>query len=249
MLVPVEPGAVVYHNTKAKVYPNGQQKITVCSKPIFKDECWESIDFTEPTTKPKNMSNEVRGDNVKRAKETVFDIAMCNDFDYFVTWTLDADKIDRYNPAEISQKLKTFLKHKVERNNARYLVIPEHHKNGAIHMHGLLSGDFDMVDSGKKTKDGRTIFNMPQWSLGFSTAIKLDEHKDRVSRYITKYVTKDFRKIFGSFYYAGGHGLVRHPKIQRYDTDYDSFELKEYSPEGVALWFKYINTDDGGNAD
>lgn len=243
MLIPVEPGAVVYHNTKAKIYPNGQQKITICSKPIFKNECWESIEFTEPIAKPKNMDNEVRDDNVKRAKGRIFDIAMCNQFDYFVTWTLDADKINRYDADEISRRLKKFLDNKVQRNNARYLVIPEHHKDGAIHMHGLLFGDFDMVDSGKKTKDGKTIYNMPQWSLGFSTAIKLDEHKDRVSRYITKYVTKEFKKIFGSFYYAGGHGLVRKPKTELYDVDYDSFELQEYSPEGVNMWFKYINTD------
>ncbi len=243
MLVPVKPEQEVYFNTKAKVYPNGQQKITVCSKPIFKNENWESVDFSAPETKSKNMDNEVRDDNLKRAKEKIFDIAMCNEFDYFVTWTLDAEKINRYDSAEISNKLKTFLKHKVERNNCKYLVIPEHHQDGAIHMHGLLSGDFDMVDSGKKTKDGKTIFNMPQWSLGFSTAIQLDEHKDRVSRYITKYVTKDFKKIFGSLYYAGGHGLVRHPQVLRYDSDYDQTESKEYRPEGVNVWFKYINTD------
>jgi hypothetical protein len=243
MLIPVEPGVAILHNTKAKIYPNGQQKITICSKPIFKNECWEPVEFADPVSKPKNLDNEVREDNIKRAKERIFDIAMCNQFDYFVTWTLDADKINRYDADEISKKLKTFLNNKVKRNNARYLVIPEHHQDGAIHMHGLLSGDFEMVDSGKTTKDGKTIYNMPQWSLGFSTAIKLDEHKDRVSRYITKYVTKEFKKIFGSFYYAGGHGLVRKPKTELYDVDYDSFELQEYSPEGVNMWFKYINTD------
>jgi Geminivirus Rep catalytic domain. len=242
----IEPGVSVYHNTKAKIYPNGQQRITVCSKPIFKDEYWEQIDKPLPMPKPKNMENDVRGDSVKRAKERIFDVAMCNQFDYFVTWTLDADKINRYDAKQISTKLKKFLNNKVTRNNARYLVIPEHHKDGAIHMHGLLSGDFEMVDSGKKTKDGKIIYNMPQWSLGFSTAIQLDEQKERVSRYITKYVTKDFKKIFGSFYYAGGHGLVRHPKTQIYDVDYDSLDLQEYSPEAVNLWFKYINTDDEG---
>ncbi len=239
----IEPGASVYHNTKAKIYPNGQQRITVCSKPIFKDEYWEQIDKPLPMPKPKNMDNDVRSDNMKRAKERIFDIAMCNQFDYFVTWTLDAEKINRYNPDEVAKKLKAFLNHKVVRNNARYLVIPEHHKDGAIHMHGLLSGDFEMVDSGHRLPDGRTVYNMPQWSLGFSTALPLDGQKERVSRYITKYVTKDFKKIFGSFYYAGGHGLVRHPKTQIYDVDYDNLDLQEYSPEAVNLWFKYINTE------
>lgn len=239
----VEPGVLVYHNTKAKIYPNGQQKITICSKPIYKSEYWELIDDSEPISKPKNMDNEVRADSVKRAKERIFDIAMCNQFDYFVTWTLDAEKINRYDSTDISKKLKKFLNNMVQRHNARYLVIPEHHQDGAIHMHGLLSGDFEMVDSGKKTKDGKTIYNMPQWTLGFSTAIKLDEHKERVSRYITKYVTKEFKKIFGSFYYAGGHGLVRKPPVKLYDVDYDSMDYPEHRPESVNLWFKYINTD------
>lgn len=238
-----EPGVSVYHNTKAKIYPNGQQRITICSKPIFKNEYWEPIEETEPIPKPKKMDNDVRGDSVKRAKERIFDIAMCNDFDYFITWTLDAEKINRYDASEVSKKLKKFLNNKVSRNNARYLVIPEHHKDGAIHMHGLLSGDFEMVDGGHRLLDGRVIYNMPQWTLGFSTAIELDDQKDRVSRYITKYVTKDFKKIFGSFYYAGGHGLVRKPETQIYDTDYDMLEQKEYSPEAVNLWFKYVNTD------
>lgn len=240
----VEPAGVVYHNTKAKVYPNGQQKITVCSKPIFKSEYWEPIDESKKSEpKPKNMDNEVRMDSLKRAKERIFDIAMCNEFKYFITWTLDKEKIDRYDSSEVSKKLKVFLNHKVSRNDARYLVIPEYHKDGAIHMHGLLSGEFQMMDSGKKTKDGKTIYNMPQWSLGFSTAIELDSQKERVSRYITKYVTKDFKKIFGSFYYAGGHGLIRKPPLKYYDVDYDSFEVPEHRPEAVNVWFKYIDTE------
>lgn len=244
LLPTLAPRVEVYANTKAKVYPNGQQKITVCSKPIFKiDECMVPVEFSNPVSKPKKMDNEVRSDSVKRAKEKIFDIAMCNTFDYFVTWTLSPDVIDRHDSKEVSKKLKDFLNHRVQRNDARYLVIPEHHKDGAIHMHGLLSGRFEMIDSGHKTKDGKIIFNMPQWSLGYSTAIPLTGQQIAVSKYITKYVTKDFRKIFGSFYYAGGHGLIRSPEIRVYDSDYDSFDIREFSPEGVALWFKYINTE------
>lgn len=235
---------LVYHNTKAKVYPDGRQKITVCSKPIFKSEWWEPVN--EPMvmeSKPKNMTHEVREDNMKRAKERIFDVAVCNDFRWFITWTLDKEKVDRYDSKEISDKLKVFLKHKVQRNNARYLIIPEHHKDGAIHLHGLLAGDFKMVDSGKKTADGRTIYNMPEWTLGFSTAIELDDQRERVSCYITKYVTKEFKKIFGSFYYAGGHGLVRKPPVVLSDVDYSALEELEFHPKGLPLGFKYLKTE------
>lgn len=231
----------VYANTKEKIYPNGERKFTVCSKPIFKiDEYMESTDDSEPIPKPKNMSNEVRSDSVKRAKEKIFDIAMCNTFTHFITWTLDKEQIDRYDPAVVSKKLKKYLDNLVQRKNLRYLVIPEHHKDGAIHMHGLISGDLKMVDSKRKTDDGKIIYNMPEWTLGWSTAIELDGEQENIAKYMTKYITKDFRKIFGSFYYAGGHGLIRKPEIRVYDSDYEAFDQKEFSPEGVNLWFKYF---------
>lgn len=235
----------VYANTKEKIYPNGQHKFTVCSKPIFKiDEYMESTDDLEPVPKPKNMGNEVRADSMKRAKERIFDISMCNQFDYFITWTLNPELIDRYDPAEVSKKLKTFLNNKMKRNGLVYLVIPEYHKDGAIHMHGLIRGDLKMVDSGKKTKDGKSIYNMPEWTLGFSTAIPIDGEQEVLSKYMTKYITKDFRKIFGSFYYAGGKGLIRQPEVRVYDSDYESFDEKEFRPDGVNLWFKYFNAEE-----
>ena len=199
----------------------------VCSKPIFKSECWEQVDKYEkesvPVPKPKDMSNEVRGDSLKRAKEACFDIAYCNDFQWFITWTLDQKKIDRENPKEVSGKLQRFLQDKVKRNAARYIVIPEYHADGkGIHMHGLLSGDFKMQDSGLITTTNKIIYNMPQWKYGFSTVIDLDGSKVAVAKYITKYITKDFKKIFGSFYYAGGKSLIRKPAVVLLDSDFES---------------------------
>ncbi len=189
------------------------------------------------------MENDTRADSIKRAKETVFDIAQLNNFDYFVTWTLDKEKINRYDPKDVSKRLRKFLNNMQNRNELKYLIIPEYHKDGAIHMHGLISGNIKLIDSSKKTKDGKTIYNMPQWKYGFSTAIELTGCKEAVSRYITKYISKDFKKIFGSFYYAGGTGLNRHPPIKLYDTDYFSVNEKEYSIPVVNLGFKYLVTD------
>ncbi len=58
------------------------------------------------------MNNEVRDDNMRRARNKVFDIARLNDFQWFITWTLDKHLIDRYNPTEVSKKLKNFLNNK-----------------------------------------------------------------------------------------------------------------------------------------
>ena len=241
------PHMDVEHNAKVSFYPDGRHKLLVASKPIFKEEGWEKPEFREKVPKPKNMGGEVRMDNVRRAQQTVFDISRLNSFDYFITWTLDKEKIDRYNPAEISRKLKKFLDHKVQRNDLKYLIIPEHHKDGAIHMHGLISGDLEMVDSGKETKGGQRIYNMPQWTLGYSTAIELDENVGAISRYITKYISKDFRKIFGNFYYAGGHGLERKPPTQLYQIPYTELNEKEYTKFGTG--YKYMELGDYSTLD
>lgn len=245
----------IYHNVKEKIYPNGMSKIAVCSRPIYREPDYYAVEplvnteLESKESKPKNMSNEVRDDNLKRAREKVFDIAYCNDFDYFITWTLDKEKIDRYDPVEVSKKLQTFLKHRVQRNNLKYLVIPEHHKDGAIHMHGLISGNIRLVDSGKTTERGATIYNMPEWSYGYSTVVETDHNTGRIAGYITKYVTKEFRKIFGKFYYAGGPGLVRHAPTVLYDMPYADVNAKEYSvPEAFAA-FKYLTREGGNEAD
>ena len=239
----LRPEVEVKANAREKVYPNGFRRIVVCSKPIFKNDEYMELVTSSSVSKDKDMSNPTRGDSVRRAKEKIYDIAMCNDFDYFITWTLNKDMIDRYDAQLVSKKLKKFLNNLVVRKEVRYLVVPELHEDGAIHMHGLIAGKLRMVDSGRKLPDGRTIFNMPDWKLGFSTAISLDSQKGRVSGYITKYVQKDFQKIFGNFYYAGGHGLVRSPEVRVYDVDFDSFDLPVYGPEGVPILFKYLDIE------
>lgn len=195
--------------------------------------------LAEKKRKPQNKDNETRDDSMKRAKEKIFDIAAVNDFDYFITWTLDPGKIDRYDPKEISKKLKRYLSDCVKRKNAKYLIIPELHKDGAIHLHGLLSGDFVMVDSGVRDKKDHVIYNMPQWKLGWSTAIELYGDKLNCARYITKYVNKDFRKIFGNFYYSGG-GVVRSPTTIYSNLDYDKIDTPEYRE---VYGYKYVGFD------
>lgn len=243
LLPGLKPEVEVKANAREKVYPNGFRRVTICSKSVFKNDEYMELVTSSSVAKEKDLSNPTRGDSIRRAKEKIFDIAMCNDFEYFITWTLNNDMIDRYDAQLVAQKLKKFLNNLVVRKEVRYLVVPELHRDGAIHMHGLIAGQLRMVDSGRKLPDGRTIFNMPEWKLGFSTAIPLDSQKGRVSGYITKYVQKDFQKIFGNFYYAGGHGLVRSPEIRVYDVDFDAFNLPVYGPEGVPILFKYLDIE------
>ena len=122
---------LIYHNTKAKVYPDGTRKVTYCTEAIFKEDGWELCealkDPPDIQSKPKDMTNDPRSDNVKRAKDKVFDIALLNRFEYFVTLTLDKEKIDRFDAKAVSKVLRKSFYNFQHRYNAKYLLIPEHH--------------------------------------------------------------------------------------------------------------------------
>lgn len=259
----------VRHNTKIKHYLDGFQKHTHCSNPIFKDPRWEDVSAPlsaqKGVSKPKDKMEE-RADNTKRAVDRIFDIAYINRFDYMITLTIDAEKIDRYDPMAIAEKVKIWLKNAVKRRNLRYLIVPELHKDGAVHMHGLISGDFDYVDSGtvsvpdyekpirRETAIARgydlnsdhvhTVYNIPQWKYGWSTAVACYGDVANAAKYMCKYVTKDLKKIFGKYYYAGGD-IIRDPNIELVDSRFDDVPGYARYCEPARMSFKYGIVKDG----
>ena len=248
------PRDEITHNAKALLFPLcGLMKLTVCNRSIFRESGWEEHkpdflpDLMNADDAPDGGTDITRdrADNIRRSKQKVLHMAMLNPFTHFITWTLNAAKIDRYSPDEVSRKLKRFLQDCVKRHNLTYLIIPEHHKDGAIHMHGLISGNMKLVDSGKRwLSDGRAIYNMPQWQYGWTTAIPTQGDPQRIAHYITKYITKAAGRIFGNFYYAGGQNLIREPEVRYYDADYDTFPAeKEYKPSLANTRFKYMDIE------
>lgn len=242
--------AEISHNAKAKIYPDGSVKLIVASAPIFKDAGWEACSNADErlhgpsnpelnADEPEGRDRE-RGDSVRRSRQKVFDLAALNEWDYFVTLTLDRQRIDRYDPDGLARRTKKWLDNGVQRHGWRYLLVPEHHKDGAIHMHGLFSGSLRLVDSGKKDK-GRTIYNLPQWRYGFTTAIRTYGGAQGVSRYILKYIVKDFDMIFGNRYYAGGRGLIRQPPCLLLDCNFHAVPGTSHIVKNAGLAFKYID--------
>ena len=201
--------------------------------------------------KMKSENKEIRTDSVKRAIDKAFEIGLANNFQYFVTLTLDKQKIDRYDTEIIYPKLKNWLSNMVSRKNMDYIVFPEYHKQElghdeqAIHFHGLVNADsLDLVDSGKRTEAGQVIYNLRGWKYGFSTVIKLDG-RSAVVRYVTKYITKSNVKILGKFYLSGGKTLKREVPADYMDVDYSSFDGEEYhiSAAGMSVKYKTFNLD------
>lgn len=243
---PVTEG-VVKHNCKVKKYPDGSLYKTTCKLPIFTEkgalkkrdddvieECWLK-------NKDKRKSNRERSDElIKRHRDRVRDIILMNDFKYFITITLDKEKLDRYDKGEFKKKLRNWLTHQVQRKGLQYVLIPEYHKDGALHAHALVNDVFTLVDSGHKDNAGRTVYNVPEWKYGFSTAIELDDNKIKVGNYVMKYITKGSDKIFGKYFWSSKN-IKREPEITLCDEDFDGIKAEVFQPLKFydELQFKY----------
>lgn len=255
-------------NAKVRILPNGQVKVTAFRKGVYKEKGFEKIDFysffeeqkrsrpvgTAEAEKARKLiekealqvcEEKTRKDNLKRAKDKIFEIASANKWEWMITLTLDKDKIDRYEPEEVQKHVCKWFDNQVQRKGLQYLVVPELHEDGAIHFHGLCNDALDFVFAerykikGRKKPVGlatlrkygykptdenvKEVFNINNFPYGFTTALKLDDNIMAVSLYMTKYITKDLNKIFGSFYMAGGK-IKRTLPYQLYDIDFSSLE-------------------------
>lgn len=212
---------------------------------IFREAGWEISDKWQSDDKKQSEAGSA-SDNLgrakRRARSAVRDIALSNDFSHFVTFTLDRAKVDRYDMTAVVKKLNVWLDNRVRRQGLKYVLVPELHKDGAIHFHGFVNNCLGLVDSGtltggelkrpRKPRSSRerenllsrgchVVYNVTSWKLGFSTAIELYGDYRAAVGYVCKYISKEQQKIGGRWYYSGG-ALAR-PDVTLTDIDYDSF--------------------------
>ena len=188
---------------------------------------------------------------MKRTKKKVYDYAKCNDWDWFVTFTFSQKRVDRYSYDECVNKLKNWLIN-VRRSSPAlsYLVVPEQHKDGAWHFHGLFSGlnEKQIIWTGRyvikrirmsgRSKYVRTsdkIYKFGSYKLGWMTATRVRE-KERVMSYITKYITKDLcNASYGRKRYWCSRNLVT-PVEEVYQLDaVDRFILSQELDESSSF--------------
>ncbi len=226
-------GSELRHNTKCIIFPDGSREYLWCDKPIFGLSGWEESNKWD-TCKSTRRKRE-RGDSSpdatdraqRRAKARVHVLAMANEFDWFVTLTLSSDKIDRYDMDAITRKLNVWLDNQVRRKGLRYVLVPERHKDGAIHFHGFFNDALPATDSGHTDRAGHPIFNLPGWTLGFSTAIRLYGSYRSAVGYVCKYIGKQGEKPGGRWYYSGGD--LKEPVYKFVDMFRDDLPADAYT--------------------
>lgn len=212
---------------RVKKYPDGTIELLVCTKPVFMAAGWEAQKPKGPKngTPPDEPGDAMRA--VRRARARVRELALCTSFKYFVTLTLDQSNVDRYDMDGMVVRLRTWLDNRVRRKGLAYVLVPELHKDGAIHFHGFFNDALPAVDSGtvippdggkpRKPRSeaerlrwliagGHTVYNLPDWDYGYTTAIELYGEYPKAISYVCKYIGKDLEhgKIGGRWYYSGG---------------------------------------------
>lgn len=176
------------YNASVRTYPDGSMKVRFFSdrSPVSWDYVEDELDDVSPPDTARSKYSAVG-----RARNVVFDLARANDWDWFITLTLDKEKIDRYDYPAITVRLQTFIKY-LRRHGCQWLIVPELHGDGAYHFHGLLSGQIPLnLGPIKTTKKGEPYqsYNIPAYKLGFSDVSAVRD-RSRVSAYVTKYMTK-----------------------------------------------------------
>lgn len=143
-----------------------------------------------------------------RSRRLLRDYVLCNKWDLFCTFTFDMAKVDRYDYKECSSVLRKFFNNYKSRYspNFRYIVIPEFHKDGAIHFHGFVRGirpdDLYIPKYIQKREDGQllTVPNTKKYvrwrNYGYGnfdcSAIR---NIEAAARYAVKYITKDLASL------------------------------------------------------
>lgn len=226
-------GADYRYFAKILEYPGEYCDVIAANRPMFKPQGEKPPRKPrrpqEGEEKPKKKGNPKDLERAQsRARATVRRLALANeDFEWFVTLTIDPEKIDSYDAAACTRKLSQWLSNRVKRQGLKYVIVPERHKSGRIHYHGLINDALEAVPSGHQDSQGHEIYNLPDWDYGYTTAIRLYGERRAAVGYVCKYIGKESEKIGGRWYYSGGD-LAK--PVEKF-VDIPSWELMEAQTE------------------
>ena len=215
----------------------------------YRDDLWKKvviydsfrdskrIDYDEDFSVSDSDPNARAQCNIRRAARQIEAYALCNDWDWFGTFTLDKSlKIsDRKDLDAFRTALMRFFRN-CRRNYGEIeaLLAPELHKNKeGWHMHGLLKGIpkdalrlFSLSEKlpkyiRDKRVEGFLVYDWEAYRSRFGFVdIEPIKNRDAAARYITKYLTKDITNVTAAELQGGKHlyfhtrGLVLPEKVE-----------------------------------
>ena len=229
------PRSSTIYTTRAKFIPQRGgglrlAQIQSFSVPKFRPSGWDDEETESALLAADEASERSSGDadtaaNIqrasRRAKTRALDAILCNpDLDTFATFTFAPDPdLDKSAYDQTYDILKPWLSNRVQRNDLKYIVVPELHKSGDVHFHGVMNSQALKLeqafypDSGRAIlHNGKKVFNVIDWRAGFTTAQiigRSDTDRDKVAKYVFKYMGKQLGARIGGRYALMGGALER----------------------------------------
>lgn len=132
----------------------------------------------------------------------------------FVTFTFNPKKVNRYDLNACYLKMQSWLwrQQKKSNNEMKYIIVPEKHKDGAIHFHAVMSNYPGMIKKTNVIQNNRRVYNLTSFRFGFSNMQYLDDDKQKVAAYVCKYITKDMITVSNRRRYWASKNLQKHLK-------------------------------------
>ena len=182
---------------------------------------------------------------ISRARKTVLELALCNPWDYFCTFTLSPEKNDRFDLDAWHLRFTQWLRDQRKKGyDIRFVLVPERHKDGSWHAHGLFKGNVELVSFADLHRAGQPLpeklvkngyLNWPSYQVkfGFCSFARIRDPV-AVSFYIVKYISKEIGQHgvnVGKHLYWPSKPLarsVKHGEIYGACTYLDGFLTNHY---------------------
>lgn len=187
---------------------------------------------------------------LKQVRSNIIDLALNNKekFEYFITLTFDMK--ENYSHDRVVDLLIKWINNQKHQNRGMsYILVPEFHKSGRLHFHGLIGNvpKWELIEcryAGGKMKgrlkkvNGLQIYQLKQYKLGYVEISKIQD-PERVSNYISKYATKELITLKSKKRYWYSRDLEK-PKIE---LDYIDTSLKEHFISQNITYNETFSTD------
>lgn len=249
---------LINYNTKITSYPNGYREIIHKKSGMVKMK--EGFTMTDkeveariaaaqrPVTQSEQEERTAKQEF--RIKRKIRQLILANPFDYFCTLTLNPEKVNSLDYEASKKRLLTWCKNQRDRKGRfDWLFVPEFHKSGRVHFHGVIGNsqlNFSEAANQKTGKSvirqGRQVYNLLDWKNGFSDCERI-ENKDKTASYMTKYITKELMSnpnMANKPRYFRSQGLIE-PEMTFTDTDDEQYS-------GFVPSFGLVDLDENGDS-
>lgn len=246
-----QPFTFVFFMIEFKIYRNDYVSLTRVDEKLFGKrkkigECSHSSFFDDILTDEelKNRKDRSELSSISRTKRRIKDICLSNNFELFATFTVNSINCDRFSLVESQELiLKVFRKYRRKQKNRflkdlvfdsgeldfnlfKYIIVTEHHENGAFHFHGMIKNipisefvDYNFDDAPndyvlRKLKEGVRVLHLPFFDdfIGMNTFTFIENY-NKCCSYCCKYMNKDLVRNDTNQVFFASKGLQR-PQIE-----------------------------------